>query len=752
VFCPKCGESLPGDAEFCIKCGHKIEAAPEEKSPKSKEAEEWLSKAKALKEEGIANDNKGKIDESLAAFDTAIGLDPKNGALWYEKGVALGLLERFDEAVENFETALKLDPENEDYKAMLKNAKDSIAAKQKKEEKPKDKGMPSIAMEIKHAKKLKESEVVGAIESLMGRTAYQTLKALEEDVAERLKKEGYDLKDNDIQLIKDMVIKHGHTGKFAIDDMIARKFGGGKRAALIVSIVLILIVAVVTEILIPMMGERLMNEPPTAQITSPENNIVLTAGQDILFSATAEDKEDEQILGSNFVWSSDTDGELGVGSSKSVSTLSPGTHTITLMVRDSKGAEDVESVVITIQERKILHEIMLPKTVTVGGKEEGAYIRVWEPLIDEAAPDKGWLEMENPFYSIKVNLDHSYYLLYDKALGKDLLIYNDKVENKMDMLTGADMGYGDLDGNNQVPFSTTARDDVDGIGRHQILYEDKNTGFLLIDTEGWDFQVVDPNKGYDVESEVMFGVFADKPYFIDATEVNNLQAQGAARRNDIKNPNTVIKSWVLTGEYDSASIKGGDTEHLNKIVYEPYYEVQSLAGEGRKPWHAGSAEISKMFPDHVLAGNRLGGSIIFSLPHGKFRWDDSQDVFGGQVVAEFLLSVERPQKAVAYTVNAVSRESFLYDAKDYATITGYAESLGEICERYGIGCIGTINPKDYKVKRFAYVITLTSGWYDASTNQVKAETWSEADSALEDFKKYEDIIYQQLRSTKPLFA
>ena len=199
----------------------------------------------------------------------------------------------------------------------------------------------------------------------------------------------------------------------------------------------------------------------------------------------------------------------------------------------------------------------------------------------------------------------------------------------MDMLTGSDIGFADLDGNNQVPFSTTARDDVDGIRKYRILYEDKNTGFLLVGTEGWDFQVVDPNKGYDMEAEVMFGLFADKPYFIDATEVNNLQAQGLARENDKKNPSEVIKSWVLQGGYDSASIKGGDTDHLNRQVYEPYYVVQSLGGE-RKPWHAGSAEISKMFPDHVLLGDRLGGAVVFSLPQGVFRWDDSQDVYGGQ--------------------------------------------------------------------------------------------------------------------------
>lgn len=79
---------------------------------------------------------------------------------------------------------------------------------------------------------------------------------------------------------------------------------------------------------------------------------------------------------------------------------------------------------------------------------------------------------------------------------------------------------------------------------------------------------------------------------------------------------------MFTGDYDSAVIKGGDPEHLNRIVYEDYYSVTTI-GHLRKPWHAGSTKISKMFPDHMLIGNRMGGAVIFSLPKGKFGFDDS---------------------------------------------------------------------------------------------------------------------------------
>ncbi len=111
---------------------------------------------------------------------------------------------------------------------------------------------------------------------------------------------------------------------------------------------------------------------------------------------------------------------------------------------------------------------------------------------------------------------------------------------------------------------------------------------------------------------------------------------------------------------------------------------------------------------------------------------------------------ERPQKAVAFSVDPVNRESFLYDSKDYSTIPGYAESLGDICRRYNLSCVGTISYKDYDSKRFVYVVTLTGEWYDASSNTVKEKIWTDADSALLEFKRYEEIIFQQLYSTKPL--
>lgn len=395
-----------------------------------------------------------------------------------------------------------------------------------------------------------------------------------------------------------------------------------------------------------------------------------------------------------------------------------------------------------------IYSLDMGKTVRVNGKDEPAVIDV-KNRIDSMAPEKGWLVMETPFYRIEVNLDHPYYLLYDKLNQKDVLVYNDKVESQTDMLTGSTLGYADYDAENLVPFSSMALHDESGI-EYSIKEADKEKGFLLIGLEGWDFQPTGTARGYDVEGEELLALFADRPYFFDAIEVNNLQKMGYARPLDFRSPDGIVKDWVLRGDYDSACIVGGDPEHLNKAMWEEWYQVQTVGGV-RKPWHAGSAAISKMFPDHVIVGNKLDGGIVFSLPQGKFRFDDALGPYGAQVALEFLILVERPQKAIAFTTEPVTREGFLYDVRDYETVEGYKESVREICNRYQLECPeGTIDAHAWETKRLAYVITLTKDWYEVAGNKPKSEALAVAEEGLEEFKNYEDIIYKQMEATKPL--
>ncbi|MEE8358946.1 MAG: zinc-ribbon domain-containing protein [Candidatus Hydrothermarchaeales archaeon] len=518
--------------------------------------------------------------------------------------------------------------------------------------------------------------VRGVIDKLLNKKDYKSLDELKLDVVDKLKK-NYSLSKGDMAFIGAEIKRRGYTGRFRIDDILAEKVGGrGRLMAIVISALMFISMAAFGGVIEEVVVGRLINEAPSIEIQEPLNNLEVSYGQAITFIGMSEDKEDKVLDGSSMYWRSNIDGDLGTGNSFSTDALSVGEHTITLTGEDSGGKDNSQSIVLKILARGLIYEMNLDKTVVVNGKEEKAYIKVWEPLINSEAPKKGWLEMENPFYKIKVNLDRSYYLLYDKLNQIDLFVFNDKVENPIDMLTGSDLGYADHSGNNVVQWSTTGRDDADGIGRHQILFEDKQNGFLIITTEGWDFITGDITRGYDVEAEVVFGLFADKPYFINADEFNNLQNLGIVQtKRQYRNPDEVIHSWVLTGKYDSAVIKGGDRNHLNLITWEPFYEVQTIAFKGRKVWHDGSATFSKMFPTHRLIGDKFGGAIIFSLPEGKFRFDDSLGVYGDQVTTEFIIGVDSPEKATAFTTEAVNEYAFFYDTETYQyydSITGIA--------------------------------------------------------------------------------
>jgi len=90
------------------------------------------------------------------------------------------------------------------------------------------------------------------------------------------------------------------------------------------------------------------NTPPTATITSPSDGNFYTPGQSITFSGSGYDAEDGTLNGGSLVWSSSIDGQIGTGTSFTKSDLSVGTHTITLVVTDSKGNSENASINITI--------------------------------------------------------------------------------------------------------------------------------------------------------------------------------------------------------------------------------------------------------------------------------------------------------------------------------------------------------------------------------------------------------------------
>jgi hypothetical protein len=90
------------------------------------------------------------------------------------------------------------------------------------------------------------------------------------------------------------------------------------------------------------------NLPPTVWIDSPLANETFVEGDDIDLDGGGDDPEDGALTGHSLQWSSDLDGALGSGESMTITTLAVGVHVISLVGADSEGADDIDSVTITV--------------------------------------------------------------------------------------------------------------------------------------------------------------------------------------------------------------------------------------------------------------------------------------------------------------------------------------------------------------------------------------------------------------------
>ncbi len=185
-------------------------------------------------------------------------------------------------------------------------------------------------------------------------------------------------------------------------------------------------------------------------------------------------------------------------------------------------------------------------------------------------------------------------------------------------------------------------------------------------------------------------------------------------------------------------MRGGDLNHLNRKLWEPWYKVRKISGE-RKPWHAGSASFAEMFPEHILIGDKFNGGIVFSLPKGEFRWKKEEGIRGAQLAGEFLIFLEKPEKAIAFSVDPINRNDYFYDTESFKR--EYLSAMHDICNRYSLDCpTEPIDVHNWKNKRFAFVISLVSSWYNAKTNMAYDNIWKNADNALQKFYEIQSII------------
>jgi hypothetical protein len=90
------------------------------------------------------------------------------------------------------------------------------------------------------------------------------------------------------------------------------------------------------------------NQSPVPLIFSPANGSYTPPGDLVVLQGSAMDMEDGSLSGGSLVWSSDRQGELGIGTSLPLNSLETGAHIITLTATDSYGISAQTSVLIKI--------------------------------------------------------------------------------------------------------------------------------------------------------------------------------------------------------------------------------------------------------------------------------------------------------------------------------------------------------------------------------------------------------------------
>jgi endonuclease I len=115
------------------------------------------------------------------------------------------------------------------------------------------------------------------------------------------------------------------------------------------------------------------NSPPSVSILSPSSGSSFAQGESVVFSGSATDPEDGS-LNSSIQWSSNRDGTLGSGQSITVSTLSPGQHSIQARVSDSSGSTASAGITVTIEESAPCSN---ETWIEIAAKANGAFGSTW---------------------------------------------------------------------------------------------------------------------------------------------------------------------------------------------------------------------------------------------------------------------------------------------------------------------------------------------------------------------------------------
>ncbi len=104
--------------------------------------------------------------------------------------------------------------------------------------------------------------------------------------------------------------------------------------------------------------------PPTVNIQSPKDNSLYVENQTIILEGSAYDNEDGLLGDAALSWSSNLDGVLGTGNSLTVaaSSMSEGSHLITLTAQDSDNETDSANIVLDVYRNRPT----IPASLSVG--------------------------------------------------------------------------------------------------------------------------------------------------------------------------------------------------------------------------------------------------------------------------------------------------------------------------------------------------------------------------------------------------
>ena len=107
------------------------------------------------------------------------------------------------------------------------------------------------------------------------------------------------------------------------------------------------------------------NQAPTAAIGSPASGSSIFSGDPVTLQGSANDPETGALSGSALTWRSSLDGTLATGTSHTTSSLSVGSHTITLTAMDPAGGSDTAQVALDIVDNQ-------PPAATITAPLDGA--------------------------------------------------------------------------------------------------------------------------------------------------------------------------------------------------------------------------------------------------------------------------------------------------------------------------------------------------------------------------------------------